>query len=363
MDALLGWKGQILKIKMKNKKSIFFLLILLVVSLVSAEEGCYLHKESMFYCFDLEREEALGNCMIYEDCEFKEVFFSTRSCGDLRIFPECREVFCKSTCDYEPLGKCLGGEVLAGQEPIWCSPGCCRFEYYGGEFCESKTSKWLCEIEARNKYAGKFNFEIMDESRCQEACAQAPIVGARITEDLVTEGLVLETEAGKSPPPTPAIISEEGSKGWIWIFLVLIFLSIALFLLYQRHKPKKEKTVKKPKIKRKPRFFIRKKAIKEREERIRKLKEEIEKKRKERETKELFELFDLGGVREKKLTHVDLLKKIIKLHELKDRKRLREEEIFRKAEKFVKRLKEKEKFTEKEAEDIFERLRKIVEKK
>lgn len=335
---------------------IFLLAVSLASSLVSAEEGCYLYKESMLYCLDLEREEVLNDCMIYEDCDFEKVFFGGRNCGDLKIFPECKEVFCKSTCDYEFLGKCWGGEVPAGEESVWCKAGCCRFEYYGGKFCEFKKNKWLCELEARNREMEGFNLEMMDEQQCKRICK--PL----ILEEMVTEGLMVEEEERITPEPEEGI--SEGIS-WIWIILVSFLLAIIFFLVYRRYKPKREKVLMEPKAKKKPRFFVRREAIKEREERIRKLKEEMEYKRKEKEREELFGLFGLSK-EERKLTHVDLLDKITKVHELKDRRRLREEDTFRKLERFVSELtekekkKEEEKSTKKEAKNVFEKLKGII---
>lgn len=356
---------------MKKINLTLMLVVLLAASLVSAEEGCYIYKESALYCFDLGREDALGDCSIYGGCMFEKIFFEGKSCSNLDMFLECEEILCKSTCDYETRGNCWAGEVPAGEEQVWCSSGCCRFEYYKEEFCEFKKNKWLCEIEAKNKDIKQFKFEAMDEKECREICSKALILGEKITEGLVmeevSEGVPLSRPLSTEKPvilsSPPAIETIEEGKGisWSWIFLFLFLLSIVFYLLYQKYKPREEVLVK-LKAEKKPRFFFRRKAIEKREERIKKLREEREQKRKEKERKELFGLFGLGGVNERKLSYVDLLGKAAKVHELKDRRRIREEDIFRKVERLFKE-KEKKKLIEEEAKNIFEKLKKIIEKK
>jgi hypothetical protein len=123
------------------------------------------------------------------------------------------------------------------------------------------------------------------------------------------------------------------------------------------------KMINKTEVKKKGIFgFFARKTSKKRRERIKKLKEKREHKIKEKRREELFDMFGLDE--ETELTYVDLLRKVTKVHELKDRRRIREEDIFRKVEKFVKELKEKEekigKVSEEEAKDIFERLKKVI---
>ncbi len=383
---------------MGNKKRglfwIFFLLVL--VSWVWAEEGCYLYEESMLYCFDLEREDALEECMGYEDCRLENVFFEGKSCEDLISFPECDEVFCKSSCDYEFLGKCLGGAVLEGEEYIWCSAGCCRFEYYEREFCGFRESKWLCEMEAKNKEAGEFSFDpAINKEECEHICSEAAILGEKVTEGLIMEEVseeeivpeieVVVEEKEKIPPQTPAPtpelfteekkeeVTEELEKGirmsWILFYFVLfLLLLITVYLVYRKNKPEKEEV--KPKVEKvkRPRFFFRKKAIKEREERLKKIKEEREHKRREKEREELFGLFGFGEVKERKISHVDLLEKVAKAHELRKHRWAKEEkeekDIFREIRKWAKKKEEKAgKSAEEEAKKVFERLKKIIEKK
>jgi hypothetical protein len=58
------------------------------------------------------------------------------------------------------------------------------------------------------------------------------------------------------------------------------------------------------------------------------------------------------------------LEKIAKAHELRKRKEAKEEDIFKEIEEWVKKKGEKAgKSAEEEAKEIFERLRKIIEKK
>ncbi len=396
------------KEKRKIKGMIFGLIFLLsIVGLGKAETSCYLYKESMLYCLDLEKEEALNDCLAYEDCNFRDVFFEGKSCEDSASFPECEEVFCKSSCDYEFLGKCLGGKVPEGEEGEWCSPGCCRFEYYDKEFCGFRESKWLCEREAENKEARFFNFDInLNKEECEHFCSQAVILGKKVTEGLVmeevrreevipeiteeingeetAEEILLEEEKPLEAEEKASLLDqreeeellqEEEKKSeemvWLWFILVLILLLVVFYLAYQLHRLKRKKVIlrepkeekkEKEKKEKKLRFFFNRKAIREGEERLKKLRAERERKRKEKEREELFKLFGLKEEKEKekKFSYVGLLGKIAEAHELKKRRGKVEEDIFREIEALTKR-EEKHK-TEEAAKDVFERLKKIIAK-
>jgi len=144
----------------------------------------------------------------------------------------------------------------------------------------------------------------------------------------------------------------------VWFLLLVIF-----YFVYRRYRSKKGEVLTKPEVKKKPRFFLRKRPVKKREEKIKKMKEEMKQKLKAKERGEIFRLF---GVEEgKKMSHVDLLDKIIFAHKLKKKRQRKERDIFKRVEKLIgeAKLKEMEKITEKEAKDIFERLKKIVEGK
>ncbi|MBR9683107.1 hypothetical protein GOV03_01050 [Candidatus Woesearchaeota archaeon] len=325
---------------MKNKILLMWLLlVLLAVSLVSAE-GCYLHPESALYCLDLEAEEAAGDCAIYGECVIGKVFFEGKSCLDLNMFPKCQEVFCKSTCDYRSLGICLGGEVPAGEEEVWCSAGCCSFAYAGGEFCEFTDSKWSCELEAKNKEVNLFGFELLGERECKGTCSGELILEPSVTEE----------------------IEEDTEMNWLWGILIIFSLAVILYLVYWKRKPKK-KAVKSIEVKKKPRFFLRRRSIKKREARLKNMKEEMKHKIKLRAREELFELF---GVQEgNDLSHVDLLGKVVFAHKLHKKRQQKETDIFKKVETLIDqaKLKEKEAMTEQEAKNIFEKLKRIVEKK
>jgi len=357
------------------KKRVFLGLFLLsIINLALAEEGCYTNKESMLYCFDLEEEDVLEDCGIYEDCRLENVFSPGKSCEDLGAFTECEEIFCKSTCDYDFLGKCLGGKIPAGKEHEWCSAGCCRFEFYGQEFCDFKESKWLCEVEAKNKDVMEFSFGAKtSEQECKEVCSKVLILGEKITEGLVmeevSEAVVVVEEVPSYQPSPPAPIPGEEVKevkevkeegiGLILVLFVLLLL-IVFYLLYQKYKSGEREVLVMPPVKRKPRFFVRRRVVKEQEERIKKLAEERERKIEEMKRAALFRLF--GEAKKKKITYVDLLGKVAKSHEL--RKRIRaERDVFKEMGSLIKGLTRGKavKLTEEEAKKVFEKLKKIIE--
>ena len=115
-------------------------------SLVTAETGCFLFEDSDAYCQTIDREEADFECSLF-GCDVEEKFFAEKDCSNLLEFPHCKKVLCKSSCQEDFLGKCSAGEIPAGGETEWCSPGCCKFSFFGSEFCGFEENKWLSEIQ------------------------------------------------------------------------------------------------------------------------------------------------------------------------------------------------------------------------
>lgn len=373
-------------------------VFLFSIKLISAQEGCYLYPDSQLYCFSLENQDALEDCMSHDDCRLSEVFFPDQDCQDQTTFPVCEEVFCKSTCDYTFLGKCLGGKITPGQEQLWCSPGCCRF-HSTPPFCSFQQTKWLCEVEARNKAAPQFNFDpSLTQAACQAYCSQTP--PQTITQNLPMEPVspppslpVVEVKTPSSftppttatspstpsqpapsptkttPPSEETLEVEEKTSFPILKLLFFLLLLIALFFwLYHKNKSKKEiSSITKKRIP----FFTSRKRIAQRREKLRKLIEERNKKRREQERAELFSLFGFGEITKKKPSYLDLLAKVIKTHELRKSFWLKQpssskKDAFAQVETLITDLKKGKKkiteLTETQAKDIFERLKQILEK-
>ncbi|MFH1682702.1 MAG: hypothetical protein ABIA37_02800 [Candidatus Woesearchaeota archaeon] len=367
---------------MRKKEGVILLIILLsTLAVAQLQEGCYTFKDSLLYCYDLNENEALEDFLLYSQPNFNQYFYPQQNCSD---FLECKEIFCKSTCDYQYSGNCLGGEVEAGKELEWCSPGCCRSDYLGTSLCEYKTSKWLCEVDAKNRGATLFNFDPnLDQFSCQNYCGSA-ILGS------ITQGLNLEVVGQpviSLPPPvqtvitppepiTPeekpeVIVGEEKTSIWPWFLALIIFISVIFYVLHWKNKQKKtpspppSKPEPKPATKRT--YFINRKKIKEREEHIKQMEEEHHQKKRAQDRKELFNLFGLGDTKPKNITHTDLLHKVAHHHELRkgglhQELEGKERNFFQELERVAKRLRgEKiEEYTESEAKKIINELKKIA---
>src|SRR3989338_3339497 len=212
------------------KKRILIFTVLFLISSISVYSGCFLYPESTYYCSDLSQEQAEQECTQYS-CQLETVFFSEASCGDNQLFSECTPILCKGSCTKELLGKCSSGAVPQGEEQIWCSSGgCCQFDYLSGSYCNYKSSKALCEIEAKNKDVQQFGFDsLISQEQCPSLCSQQ-----QLNLDLETvSGSIL----GKETSSSLSVISGVEVKDFTDInppqdftFLILTFLAILTIL-------------------------------------------------------------------------------------------------------------------------------------
>lgn len=210
-------------------------LFLLSLALASAQTGCFVYPDSELYCSEITLEQAQHECF-YNDCDADEMFYLGDSCNDLTKFPNCEKILCKSSCQLEFSGKCTFGKITENKKQEWCSPGCCQFNYYDNNYCGYKNSKWLCDVEASNKEATEFSFDISkSESECYTFCLTNPNVDEAKLELVSRRVIVLPT----SPPGknisnpkvsevTPIISS---FMGW-WILGVSILI-VLIYCLYR----------------------------------------------------------------------------------------------------------------------------------
>ncbi|MBI2665499.1 hypothetical protein HYX12_02680, partial [Candidatus Woesearchaeota archaeon] len=151
---------------MNNIKHLIWLstlIILLVISLASAQTGCFLYPESPFFCQQISLEQAQEECSVFNRCSVERVF-KEAPCSSL---PECFTILCKDTCQEEYAGRCASGIANSS----WCAPGCCQFSYFDGEFCEPTAGKGICEVEAKNREAISYRFtDALQITECHEQC-------------------------------------------------------------------------------------------------------------------------------------------------------------------------------------------------
>src|SRR3989344_8219448 len=110
---------------------ILIILLCLALPFSWADPGCFFHPDSQWYCQMLTPEEAVEECSFFGDCQLHQAYFPGKDCQG---FEQCQKVLCKSSCASEYRGLCHEGE--ASSVPEWCTPGCCKVEYFGHTFCE-----------------------------------------------------------------------------------------------------------------------------------------------------------------------------------------------------------------------------------
>jgi hypothetical protein len=210
-------------------------LLALLIPIAYAQIGCFTHVNSPFYCSDLDAIQAQQECSIYEDCILEQNFFPDQTCIDVISFPECSYVNCKSSCQPEISGLCLAGEIPAGEETQWCSPGCCMFPYYGGDYCEYQANKWLCENDAQNKGASNLAyFTEFSEEQCTASCSTGAATQADLEPVTPPQQVVSPEQQIIQNTTEPAY---SGSNWW-WLLAVLVlvavvFLSIQTYLKWE----------------------------------------------------------------------------------------------------------------------------------
>ncbi len=200
--------------------------IIISFSIALAEDGCFTHADSPLYCKTISIEEAQDECWLYEDCNI-ETTFTSGTCDDTSAFPMCQKVLCKSSCSETFVEECTAGIIPEEETEEWCSPGCCKFSFSGKEFCGYKSSKWLCEIEAKNKGAPQFNFGIATEEECVDSCT----VTTPLSEE---ENVPIEPEVETTPvdnltSKTGKTETDSSGRGWFLVFLLVIIVGGVLF--------------------------------------------------------------------------------------------------------------------------------------
>jgi hypothetical protein len=389
---------------MKKTTTITSIFILLIISpFVFAESGCFLHPESAFYCSDLTLEEAAIECSFYENCKIENSFFFEQSCSDKDTFTECRQGLCKSTCEQGLIGSCDGGIVPAGEESEWCSPGCCRFDFFNDEHCDYRGNKWLCEIEAKNKDVEEFSFDqTIGKFECHDICSGKLVldVNKNLDLEMISEKDVVEKKVEvenifETDPEVDEQIKDftklgvPKKKSWnALLFSIIILIVILGSYFLSKNKPLLAKIMGLLKIKKRP---LEKKDLGKpilpkvfspflSSPRLRKIISSLRKKRKHKIKEYLREEFLIEhGLKPTKIIKDDVshLKKLVSEYERKMKYHPKpltkeEEQVFHNLEQVIDKLKEREtkfkekisfsgKFTDKkDVKELISRLRKIA---
>ena len=217
------------------KKIIFIIIALLTFQLVLAAQGCFLNKDSPLYCQTINQIEAEEECTIIEECNLTDDFVLNQDCSNNN---KCKKIFCKSSCTEKFKKDCPAGEISKDEMLVWCSSGCCRFNYLNKNFCQYKTSKWLCEVEVINKHVESFNYELkLDETQCQTFCQKDVNERKKETKlanlDKVTSKIKVSEKKELTKEKDPEEESEDSNN---LLLMLTIFILIALAIFYFLHK-------------------------------------------------------------------------------------------------------------------------------
>lgn len=186
--------------------SILVLLIPLIFPLISAQSGCFVEKDSPFYCQTIDKEQAIEECQ-NKQCDLKISFIENKDCTK-ENFPQCEQILCKSSCQTDFLGNCLSGPIPENNKEEWCTPGCCAYLADEKVKCSYQNRKGICEAQARNKNEPELYYQPLDKQSCETICTTE----ISNIQDLTTNGFtVYKVQSSKtiSPnttsSPTPTI--------------------------------------------------------------------------------------------------------------------------------------------------------------
>jgi hypothetical protein len=205
--------------------SVFFAVIFLI-PIALAEDGCFTYGDSPLYCKTTPIEEAQDECSLYDDCSMESAFASG-TCDDVSTFPSCQKVLCKSSCSETFVEECTAGVIPEEAQAEWCSSGCCKFSYSEEKFCDYKPSKWLCEIEAKNKNAVQFNFGIATEEECANSCADTTVLPNK--ENIPMEPSTKNISKTNLTNGTGKTETGSSGLGWFLVFLLVVIVGGVIF--------------------------------------------------------------------------------------------------------------------------------------
>src|SRR3989338_196891 len=233
-------------------KSYFFILNLLIIIFsfsLSAQSGCFIEKDSSFYCQTIDKEQATEECQ-NKQCNIETSFIEDKDCTK-ENFPQCEQILCKSSCQNDFLGNCLSGPIPDDNKAEWCTPGCCAYPVNDQVKCSYQNRKGICEAQARNKNEKEFYYQPLDKQSCESLCTTEIATTQDLEENnfLVYKVQSFKTISNNSTPsqPTtaktktesktsPAEKKESSSNSFIWLLAIIIFAGLGYYFYTQQQK-------------------------------------------------------------------------------------------------------------------------------
>ncbi|MBI2573284.1 hypothetical protein HYV86_05465 [Candidatus Woesearchaeota archaeon] len=162
-----------------------WIITIIAIPFTYAATGCFLESESAYYCQDLDETQAQQECEGIESCNLNDVFSPDSPC---KSKSQCERILCKTTCTELFADQCSSGAIIESEQNAWCTPGCCRIHYNGGNVCTFLPNKGLCETEAATWQTSAFNYDSqMDRTSCENYCAPLRALSANPFEHLPSE--------------------------------------------------------------------------------------------------------------------------------------------------------------------------------
>jgi len=331
------------------KKVIITLLALLIVPLVLAQNGCFLNGESDLYCKPISFEESKEECLLLDNCNL-QTDFNDQPCDQLS---QCKKILCKSSCNERYRKDCPAGEIPKTDKLLWCSPGCCQFNYLDQNFCDYKEKKWLCQVEAINKHASKLNFNNkLSQTKCQTVCGQDLETRKKHFTSLSSEPVKKKMLINKvKSEKLSSKVEEKEETSNILIFILIFFLIIAALLYFYRKKLSFPKMTKKEVLSKKWTHVLVPKSGSEK--RIEEMKKKHQLKIKEKRREQYFT--EVGLPIKKDRSKVDKLSTLVRIHQKAKEKLIKE-----KPWKDLKKVIEKKGIPKKKKDEVIDDLRKMT---
>ncbi len=229
---------------------ILLLCMLAILYSAQAGPGCFLSPNSPFYCQTIDQAEAQTECEQLQNCDLNDIFQEAQSCEGT---PECEQILCKSTCTTTYSGLCPSGPLDADEQEQWCSPGCCRIHYEGGNVCNYLPTKGLCEREAQSWEQSAFNYDItLDKTSCEEYCAPLRSLAADPFEHLPQQRttapipLIKDDDTNGKPTAAAGLSSRndppqntDSSNSSFGLLIPLVIVLLAGLIFFAFHNKKK----------------------------------------------------------------------------------------------------------------------------
>jgi len=235
------------------------ILVLLTLPLVLAESGCFLSKDSSFYCQTIDKDQAIEECQ-NKQCDLKTSFIENKDCTKENV-PQCEQILCKSSCQNDFLGNCLSGPIPDDNKEAWCQPGCCAYLANEEVKCSYQNRQGICEAQARNKNENEFYYQPLEKPQCETLCttkitniqdlspngftlhqvqssktSSSNTTSSSPSIQLTTESPKTKTTPKTTTPPSPTEKKESSSNSFIWLLVIIILAGIGYYLYNQQQK-------------------------------------------------------------------------------------------------------------------------------